>query len=459
MSYSKIDILGLRGFSDKQSLNFGQPNGNLGSGLTVIVGPNNSGKSTIYEAFRAISQNNPPSFTEGRRNKIAGDKIEITITKNDNTSLILKTETSGGSETKFEQNGLKEHEVKFCTLPSRRTFAPFFGKSIWNREQYISNSPLAPVRGTQLDHFSYRLFTIQQNQAEFNAVLSKVLGQIPNWYIEQADNGQYYLKFNYNGSIHNSDGSGEGLLSVFTIVDTLYDSKPGDLIFIDEPELSLHPSLQKKLNNLLLEYAADRQIIISTHSPYFISWQSLQNGGRISRTVKESNGTKIYELREQTTKQVLTLIHNLNNPHIFGLDAREIFFLDDNIILVEGQEDVVFTDRILTIKNRKLNGTFYGWGVGGATNTDKVAQMLTDLGFKKVAIILDNNMAHLKQGLESQFKGYKIFCIPTDDIREKKATPAKNAVIGLIDVSGKVINEEHQADIDKLIDNINDYLN
>lgn len=459
MSYSKIDILGLRGFSDNQTLNFGQPNGDLGSGLTIIVGPNNSGKSTIYEAFRAISQNQPPSFTEGRRNKIAGDKIEITITKNDNTSLTLKTETRGGSETKFEQNKLNKNEVKFFTLPSRRTFAPFFGKSIWNRENYINNSHLAAFRGTQLDHFSCRLFTIQQNPAEFNAVLSKVLGQVPNWYIEQGDNGQYYLKFNYNGSFHNSDGSGEGLLSVFTIVDTLYDSKPDDLIFIDEPELSLHPSLQKKLNNLLVEYAKDRQIIISTHSPYFISWQSLQNGGKISRTVKEINGTKIYELGEKTTQQVIKLTNNLHNPHILGLDAREIFFLEDNIILVEGQEDVVFIDRILTIKKRKLNGTFYGWGVGGATNIDKVAQMLTDLGFKKVAIILDKNMTPSKQGLEDQFKEYKIFCIPTDDIREKKETQAKNAVEGLIDVSGEILNEKYKADIDDLIDNINDYLN
>ncbi|WP_296621220.1 AAA family ATPase [Marivirga sp.] len=53
MGFSKIDIIGLRGFSDNQTLNFGQPNGREGSGLTVIVGPNNSGKSTIYEAFRA----------------------------------------------------------------------------------------------------------------------------------------------------------------------------------------------------------------------------------------------------------------------------------------------------------------------------------------------------------------------------------------------------------------------
>jgi len=230
------------------------------------------------------------------------------------------------------------------------------------------------------------------------------------------------------------------------------------LIFIDEPELSLHPSLQKKLNKLLVEFSKDRQIIISTHSPYFISWNSLENGGKISRTVKELNGTKIYELAEQTTKLVLSLIHNLNNPHIFGLDAREIFFLDDNIILVEGQEDVIFIDRILTLKNLNLNGTFYGWGVGGATNTDKVAKMLEDLGFKKVAIILDNNMKHLTEDLQKQFMDYKIFSIPTDDIREKKASPAKSPVEGLIDSSGKVINEKFQDDIEILIKNINKYL-
>ena len=456
--YSKIEILGLRGFSDKQTLTFGQPNGQEGSGLTVIVGPNNSGKSTIYEAFRAITQNSPPSFTEGRRNKKAGDRIEISLTSKDGNSLTLKTESSGGSETKFESRGLTENQVNFFTLPSRRTFSPFFGKALWSRDQYISNSQMAPVRGSQLDQFSYRLFTIQKNQTAFNEVLSKVLGKTPNWFIEQADNGQYYLKFDYNGATHNSDGSGEGLLSIFTIVDTLYDSKPGDLIFIDEPELSLHPSLQRKLSLLLLEYSADRQIIISTHSPYFINWQSLQHGGKISRTVKEKDGTKIYELKEATTKQVLSLIQNFNNPHIFGLDAREIFFLDDNIILVEGQEDVIFTERIMHLKKLKLHGTFYGWGVGGASNTEKIAQMLSDLGFKKVVVILDNNMKHLSGNLEKMFPNYKITSIPADDIREKKEVAAKAAVEGLIDAGGKTINVKFDKDIDNLFADINRYL-
>jgi len=458
MSYKKLEILGLRGFSDKQELNLAIPDNNSGSGLTVVVGPNNSGKSTIYEAFRAIAQNSTPSFSDGRRNKLAGDKIEITITKADGNKLTLKTINAGGSQTEFDEQGLKKEEVKFFTLPSRRTFPPFFGEGEHNREQYISSAPLPPVRGSQLENFSLRLFTIQKNQDAFNQVLSKILGQVPTWYIEQADNGEFYLKFNYNGSFHNSDGTGEGLLSIFTVVDTLYDSKPNDLIFIDEPELSLHPSLQRKLLDLLLKYSADRQIIISTHSPFFISWYSISHGGQISRTVKATTGTKIYQLKKRTADNLIPLLNNLNNPHILGLDAREIFFLEDNIILVEGQEDVIFFNKILKIKNINLNGTFYGWGVGGATNTDKVIAMLKDLGFKKIAVIFDNNMKDKIEPLQKQFPEYNFVNIPTDNIRDKSETKAKAAVDGLIDVRGKIIKAKYNNEIDKLCADINKYL-
>ena len=457
MNYNEIEILGLRGFSDKQKLTIAKPNGNSGSGLTVIVGPNNSGKSTIYEAFRALSQNEPPSFTEGRINKAAGDKVEISISRTDGSSLTVKTTANGGSETEHILNGLTKRDVRFLTLPSRRTFSPFFSKSSFDRDTYINQSHLQPVRGSQLDHFSYRLFNIQKNPAAFNAELKKVLGYTPVWHIAQAEGGSYYLKFNYNGLFHNSDGSGEGLLSIFTIVDTLYDSKDNDLIFIDEPELSLHPSLQRKLMNFFLEYSATRQIVISTHSPYFISWYSIANGGQIARTVREITGTKINELTQATASKIIPLLNNLNNPHILGLDAREIFFLDDNIILVEGQEDVVFLSRILQIKNQSLNGTFYGWGVGGAANTDRVIEMLKDLGFKKIAVIFDNNMQHMIAPFQKQFPEYKFVNIPTDDIREKVETKAKTSVEGLIDVAGKTINPKYENDIDTLCADINSY--
>lgn len=458
MIYSKIEILGLRGFSNKQTLTFGIPNGNIGSGLSVIVGPNNSGKSTIYEAFRAVSSNIPPGFSSGQRNKNAESKIQISITRSDDSVLSLVTsKISGGSETQFEPVPTAENKLNFFTLPSRRGFQPFFSKDTWTRQQYTDNTSFTPVRSIQHDHFFRRLFKIQSEQETFdsyNAILAKVLGHIPVWCIELSDTQQHFLKFDNNGSAHNSDGSGEGLLSVFTITDALYDSKPEDLIFIDEPELSLHPSLQKKLLNLILEYATDRQIIISTHSPYFISWDSLENKGRIARTVKENNGTKIYELQQKNADGILSLLNDLNNPHTLGLDAKEVFFLDDNVILVEGQEDVIFLNKILELTGKNLIGTFYGWGIGGAEKVEKVLAMLTDLGFKRVSVIFDNNKRDKIPALEEKYPAYFFTNIPTDDVRDK---PDKN-IEGLIDHGGKNIKEQYLNDIDKLCNDINNYL-
>ncbi len=455
MKYEKIKIKGLRGFETEQELEIAIPNGEIGSGLTIVVGPNNSGKSTIYESLRAISQNEPPSFTEGKRNKKAGDKIYIELIRNDEQSIILNTSDADGSESIFEEKGITKNEVKIHTLPSRRTFNPFFGKGSWSKSTYLSQSTLPSIRGQELNNFNHRIFEIQKNQEKFNNVLKRILNPLPKWYIDQNDSGQYYIKFNYGDNYHNSDGAGEGLISIFTIVDTLYDSEPNDVIVIDEPELSLHPSLQRKLCNVLLEFSTDRQIIISTHSPFFINWNSLLNGGRLARTAKYDGQIEINNLKAETIDTLRPLFKNLNNPHIFGLNANEVFFLDDRVILTEGQEDVIFINRILNILDLNVNGNFFGWGVGGAPNLERILNVMSDLGFKKVATILDNNVSELKDGLSEKFPTYYFTCIPTDDIRDKPARKESDAIEGLIDQGGKKIKEEHIPSLKKLFENLN----
>jgi AAA15 family ATPase/GTPase len=74
MILKRIEIKGLRGFENEGIINLANPDGTYGSGLTILVGPNNSGKSTIIEAFSALSSSfsetfKNPSFTEEMRNK------------------------------------------------------------------------------------------------------------------------------------------------------------------------------------------------------------------------------------------------------------------------------------------------------------------------------------------------------------------------------------------------------
>ena len=315
MNFSNITIFGYRGFEVEQEIQLAIPNGSYGSGLTVLVGPNNSGKSTIVESFRAMSQRNTPSFTEGKRNRNSGDIVSIKIRDTENNELELRTVERGGSESTRIENGISDNDIRIFTLPSRRAFSPYFSKGAQTREVYIVNSTLPAIRGQEMPNFYTRLFNI--------------ISPLPSWYIEQDDSGQYYLKFNYQGHAHNSDGLGEGIVSIFSIVDALYDSESGDTIVIDEPELSLHPSLQKKLLRVLCEFSEDRQIVISTHSPFLIEWESVINGGEICRAVKKNGRINVYRLSDDSKTNIRGLLTNLNNPHILGLDAKEIFFLDE----------------------------------------------------------------------------------------------------------------------------------
>ena len=256
------------------------------------------------------------------------------------------------------------------------------------------------------------------------------------------------------GSYHNSDGLGEGLVSLFFIIDALYDSEPGDVIVIDEPELSLHPALQRKLAALLLEYAKTRQIVVSTHSPYFIDFESVTNGAKIARVYTKQFDSTIKMLSDESAKRVEGFLKNLNNPHILGLDAREVFFLEDGVILVEGQEDVVFYQRIAGQLSKNPQGTYFGWGVGGADNMEIIAELLRDLGFEQVVGILDDNKKDTLKKLVDAFPEYYFFSIPANDVRSKPAAAAKNEVVGLVDENG-IVRPEFKAGLNELFDSIN----
>ncbi|MBX3293877.1 MAG: AAA family ATPase [Acidobacteria bacterium] len=64
-------------------------------------------------------------------------------------------------------------------------------------------------------------------------------------------------------------GSGVEMILTLLLLRSISGESSGSLIYlIDEPELHLHPKAQFKLVELLLEESKDKQILLSTHSPY-----------------------------------------------------------------------------------------------------------------------------------------------------------------------------------------------
>lgn len=494
MSIKKITIEGLRGFSKKTEIEFAIPDKeNKGSGLTVLVGPNNSGKSTLIEAIHLLSINRDTIPSTSRNIKTNG-KIMIEAQDTEGNTVSLKSTDNKGAFVERKLNNVVQeywnNKLNTFILTSKRGFSSTFNNNSYqSRENYTGNIGNEEYRNeNNINHnFGGRLLNIYRNKPEFNNCLKKVLSPLPEWTIESSNGDNLYLEFSFNDIKHSSNGAGDGYINIFNIVDSLYDSSENNVILIDEPEISLHPDLQRKLFDLLVEYSKDKQIIISTHSPYFVDWNVFSNKGKIIRFKKKEEFINIYELTERTKKDIRGLLEDSFNPHILSLNANEIFFLNDNVIVTEGQDDVLCYKQIFKKFNFESNASFFGWGAGGAEKMKIILSILYELGYEKVFTIVDNDKRDTVQKLQKKFPSYGFYAISANDVRNKKDDKI-NKIINIIEniefeketkkmiidvlqnkaqnVEGLVnntkdyqINDKYRDDIDKLIDNITKYFN
>ncbi len=450
--FAELSVSGYRGFAQERHIRFAEPTGRPGSGLTVIVGANNSGKSTFLEALHSIARARTQtelSFPQPRRHQET-DSVAIEIVRSDGRSLRIETIKTGGSQANAiwspEEAGPAKFDIQ--VTPSRRQFSPYFGISgVGDRNWGLMDQEFSR---TQLrENFVSRLRKVDRDpdaRSVFDDLLRKINGKKLDWTIDEITTSQQFLKLvEPDGTWHTSEGLGDGLVSLLFIVDALYDSSPGCLIAIDEPELSLHPQLVRRLGRVLSEYASNRQIVVATHSPMILDWADVANGATVARVYKENGKSEIAQASDEILRKVAKLAgsHNLSNPHTVGTVAQEAFFLEDGIILTEGQDDVVYLPRVLEDLELDSAENIYGWGSGGATNIPTLAQLFIELGFSKIGAILDSDG---EQGtidaiskLESMAPQVSVCQIPARDIRYKKAIPAKPAVEGLLGQDGHVM--------------------
>lgn len=427
MALKSLVIDGLRGFSEKTEIQFSIPDKvNPGSGLTVLVGPNNSGKSTVIEAVHLLSKNTDTIPVSYRNSKNDGYiKIEAIDTSGNSTSLQSTSSKGAFVQKTFNEQVINNHyhnSLKVFILTSKRGFnSSFNNNSQQNRENYIGNISNDDYRGENnfSSNFGGRLLSIYDDRESFDKCLAKVISPLPQWTIESESTNNLFLEFSFNGVKHRSSGAGDGYINIFNIIDSLYDSNEDNAILIDEPEISLHPDLQRKLFEVLVEYSKDRQIIISTHSPYFIDWKLFSNKSKIVRFKKGENSIKTYELSVNSKDYIKKIIDDGHNPHVLALDANEIFFLNDNVVLTEGQEDVLCYKNIFKQNNFSTKASFFGWGAGGESKVRYILEILYDLGYEKVFTILDNDKRDSIKELKVKFPQYCFYAIAANDVRTK----------------------------------------
>ena len=131
-----------------------------------------------------------------------------------------------------------------------------------------------------------------------------------------------------------------------------YEAQPGDVLMIDEPELNLHPSNERKLARLLAQLANSKlRVVISTHSDYLVR----EMNSLIMLSVPHSKRQLLMQKFEYVDQQLLQpkdvaawlftdrSIVEMNIDPAEGIDAATF---DDQIHeLNETSDDIYYTYR------------------------------------------------------------------------------------------------------------------
>jgi predicted ATP-dependent endonuclease of OLD family len=150
--------------------------------------------------------------------------------------------------------------------------------------------------------------------------------------------GKISLKLkNEQGDVFYLSDLSAGQQSILLILFAIYgnDLKDGFMV-IDEPELHIHPQLQKELAVLLNQLSEQHgtQFFLSTYSALFINEENITNVYRFQN--ENADETRIFNPHLQIASDDAKLVHLLRYENL-----SKIFFVD-KIILVEGDSDLYF---------------------------------------------------------------------------------------------------------------------
>ena len=253
--------------------------------LTLLVGPNGGGKSSILEAIAVASQRNTHSHLTDFQSpsKVMHESKVCTVVIEVHFAPIGE-ETSGGyklsfgAETHFDFQPLSENEAVRTNASKlfdalRRN--AFLIRSVRGDVPYLVDARGRPawvgLRGENL----LLLLAIIFGQLEYRRTADRVAIWGKRFGIEELNAG-------FRGDIQTGSDyrdsqlkvaldlalASSGARQILTVITQLFWAPEGSLLMIEEPEISLHPKAQIDVLEMFAEAIREdsKQIIATTHS-------------------------------------------------------------------------------------------------------------------------------------------------------------------------------------------------
>lgn len=352
MKVTSLELSNFRSFERLEPTEFSQ--------INVLVGPNNSGKTSILRALHLLQKGGYNVFPEVRVNSSSATVI-IKISENTKSNFLGVGGYGQGAVTININSGnrssgtisfqylsdvvgaLKVEPIE--NLDPHHFIVPYLSRRKASYYQEDVKQEHALRVNTDMQYLAAKLSRLanpgfpeyERYSNTCKAILGFVVTAIPS------TNGQrpgVYLPDRQTIPI---DQMGEGVPNVVALLADLALSK-GKLFLIEEPENDLHPQALKALLDLIIESAQWNQFVISTHSNIVVRYlASLENSKLFSVTSEAGRLPPVASIREvePTVEARLEVLRDL------GYSFSDFDLWDGWLILEESSAERIIRDYLI----------------------------------------------------------------------------------------------------------------
>lgn len=316
------------------------------SGVNIIVGPNNAGKTSIFRAVQSSAsereqprieigttlasiENGPEIFR--RAGWAPGARLTFWSTShrqpnradrgiwNDGgySALLVDRAILEKSSPRADwKEGPKRAEETLVTLTNSLIAEHAEWSSslyfLWHRRKSRYQEELGSYRDRldeEAEYLAGRLDHIQAGTGgmaarrkidQFMAAVVPGLGEI-GIRRSPGENQRTMISIIFSNGERTLDELGGGVEQVLALAMVLIGEKDSGAVFIEEPESHLHESAQRRLIEQILLHRGSRQLFIATHSPVFVNGLP---GANIYRVTRASDGqASIYPCLDHQEKR------------------------------------------------------------------------------------------------------------------------------------------------------------
>lgn len=410
MNIKKLNLKRIRSFSNLDIT--------FSNSINLLVGHNNSGKSTIIKALNKLQNHHSLSVEDVRKGAEWG-KIYIdleNISEDERKTFVIGEKDSRRSFPNTDKakiafglyndlvpdkrkqdavlfdghchfnidklgvinaqnkNGAVEEPITFHSLPNietqnnfiyplfaKRKYGQYGNNQMGERETYSVSEDLRNLapKIQRLSNPGSPKFKVYDKWVR--DILGFSIGIVPH-----GETNSNIGIFTDDKTVIPVDSMGEGVVNVLGLIVTLL-TEDNKLYLIEEPENDIHPAALKKLLQLIIDKSKRNQFVVSTHSNIVVKYLGIE-GSKLFH-LKWKPGEENKEIQVPTTE--VTELENEPEARIrlleeLGYDLFDFDLFSSYLILEESSAETLIRDFLIPLFYPSLQGKLKTIAASGA---------------------------------------------------------------------------------------------